>query len=172
MQCQRPGYRHALLLSSREFVRQMIEPVFQADRLQQVRRTPGGFFAANSRQVHRKGDIIQGRERGKKVEELEDESDLPAPQTRQRVIVESIQIDTIDQNRTFGGPVQPADDVQESRLSTARRSHDGDHLASCDVQRNALQGLYGAFGSVSLGQILRLNHMILLRPNVSATTNL
>jgi len=34
-----------------------------------------------------------------------------------------------------------------------------------------LQGLYGAFGSVSLGQILRLNHMILLHPTVSATTD-
>jgi len=67
----------------------------------------GQLLCRESRQVHRRATLskavsVESRLKNWKI------INLPALRRARRVIVESIQIDTVDQNRTFGGPVQPA----------------------------------------------------------------
>ena len=65
------------------------------------------------------------RERGQKIEELEDEADPVAPQHRQRLVVELRQVDAVDGHRPRRGPVHAPAQVQQGRLAASRRRRSG-----------------------------------------------
>ncbi len=64
------------------------------------------------------------------------------PELRQPVLVPVIDPQAVDDDLALVGLVQPGEDVQQRRLPTAGRTHQGDELAVGDVQVDAAQRAY------------------------------
>ena len=64
-------------------------------------------------------DVLQGSELGEQVVELEDETDLLVSELCQSLVVESVDLGAVDEQRALVGTVKGADDVQQCRFSGA-----------------------------------------------------
>ena len=73
------------------------------------------------------------------VEELKDEADLAAAQQRPGRLAELVDPAPAEMDLAGGGPVEPAEQVQQGRLAAARGPHDADELALGDRQVDAAQ---------------------------------
>src|ERR1019366_4330149 len=77
-------------------------------------------------------DVLNGGGSRKKVEALKDEADLGVADDGALVAVELGDIDTVEQVRPCGWPVQAAEDVHQRRLAGSRWTHDRQELATVD----------------------------------------
>src|SRR6185437_12261521 len=86
------------------------------------------------------GDVVQdGYARGQ-VELLEHEADPLGAQRRQPPVGEPGHVVPVDAYRPRRRPVERAHEVQQGRLSRARRADDADQFAVVDAQVDVAQG--------------------------------
>ena len=142
---ERTRDRHALLLPARELARAVLHAVFQAQPGEQC----GGACAALRRGhagVHgRHLDVAARRQVAQQVVALEDETEVAAPQRRERIGVERVRLAPGHAVAAAGGPVQAAQDVHQRGLARARLADDGNHLARTDVEVDVLEHGHRAF---------------------------
>src|SRR5579862_5034458 len=79
------GDRHALTLTTGEFIRQMLEPMTELHQIQQLPGTILDFLPRPLPQVQRQRHVLKTVQRGQQIEELENKSDFVAPDPRQVV---------------------------------------------------------------------------------------
>src|SRR5262249_16657163 len=91
----------------------------------------GGRFR-DATDFHRHRDVLVRSQRRNQVEELEDEADLLAAQSRQAVLVEPRDVHVVDEHRAGRGGREPGDQPEQGRLAAARRPDDGDEPAARD----------------------------------------
>ena len=72
---------------------------------------------------HGDDDVLQRREPGQEVVELEDEAEGPPPATGEPVVVEGARVLAVEDDPAVGGLVEQSHEVQERALSRARGSH-------------------------------------------------
>ena len=73
-------------------------------------------------------DIIQGIERRQEIIELEDEADVVPPEAGESGIAGGDQVDAVDAQLPPGGPVDPAQQVQQGGLAAAAGADDDDEF--------------------------------------------
>jgi hypothetical protein len=87
-------------------------------------------------------DVLEHVGARDEVEGLEDEADLLVADVGQRVVVETRDVDAVDQVAARSRHVEAADEVHHRRLARPRRSHDRDVLVVRDGERNAAERLH------------------------------
>jgi hypothetical protein len=107
-------------------------------------RAPIDFLAAESLPVEGQGHVLQAGERGQEVEELEDEADLVAPQAGKGIVGKADDRLAVEADLARGGAIQPADQVEERRLSGAGGPDDGDSRRGRSPDRRIQAQLPGA----------------------------
>ena len=93
----------------------------------------------------RDGDIALGRECGKQIEALENETDFVAAQFGAGRIGQRREVIAVDQNFAARRLGQPADHIKERRFAASRRPHDRDRFSRQDFEIHTAQGWYFHF---------------------------
>src|SRR6476661_2770146 len=83
---QGSGNRYALALAARKLVGQVLHPVAQIDQVEQLGGAVLHLFPGPATEMERQPDVLQAAQTGKQVEELENEADLVAAESRQVVV--------------------------------------------------------------------------------------
>src|SRR5260370_32858360 len=99
-----------------------------SERVQQLlrARARGGFLPPC--QLRRDEDVVEDAQVVQQVEELEDEADAGAAEPRQLCFAKTSERGATDTYRPGRGPIETGDEVEESRLAAAPRSHDRGEL--------------------------------------------
>ena len=84
-------------------------------------------------------DVVGDREVRDEIEELKDEADLAAAQQRPGRLAELVDPAPAEMDLAGGGPVEAAEQMQQSGLAAARGPHDADELALGDRQVDTAQ---------------------------------
>src|SRR4051794_7610925 len=114
---QRPGARHALLLTSRQLVRLVAQAIGQPERVDH--RVQPGLLDLPAGDVQRQGDVLQGGQGGHQVVGLEDEPDGVPAQPGQVVVVEQGEVHLPDPDLAGGRRVETCQAVHERGLAGA-----------------------------------------------------
>ena len=130
-------HRDALLLTARQLAGIMLEPMAEADGMQDVAGAGEGVLTAGEFQRH--GDVLQRRHGGDKVEILEHDAYVIAAEARQAVFVETGQIDPGGANGSAAGLFEPGDDHHHGRFPAARRADNAHCLAGFDPKIETTQ---------------------------------
>ena len=93
--------------------------------------------------VRRQGDVLGRRQRRDKVEGLEDEPHLVAPELRERFVLQMGQVLVPDPDRAGGGLVEAGHAVEEGGFARARGAHDGRVLAGSELHGHTAECLDG-----------------------------
>ena len=102
----------------------------------------------------RQGHVLVDVEQRNQVEELEDEARLLAPQAGRLRVAQAADHLAVEHDLAAGGPVEPAEQLEQRALAGAGRAHQGHELAAADLERDASQGLDLAVAEpVALGQV-------------------
>ena len=139
-----PGNGHPLHLAARHLAGALVQLVAQAHLFQGLRRPVPPLGPADPRQGQGQLDVAQHRLVGDQVVALEHKSyrvvavRIPVP------VLKGFGGAPVDDQIAVGILVQPADDVQQSGLATARRAQDGDELRAAELDADPLQGMDGA----------------------------
>ena len=131
------GHSDALLLAARQFGGLVRGAVAESHELQQFLGPFLGFLLRGAGDVGRNHDVLQSRELGEQLVELEDEAQVAVAEVGKGLLAEGGGVDTIDTYRTRVGAVEGADDLQQGGLSGAGRAYDADYLATVDVEVDA-----------------------------------
>src|SRR4051812_12472380 len=108
---ERARNRHPLLFTARKLRRIVMAASGQTDFLEQ-RQSPWSR-PFDLRNLHRHENILERGERGKQMEELEDEPDAAAPQFCQRILVECRDVDTVDDNAPGGRGIKTGNQSEQ-----------------------------------------------------------
>ena len=76
------------------------------------------------------------------MEGLEDEAHVVAPELGQTPFGEPVDPPVRQPQLTGGRPVEPTEEVEERRLPTAARAHDGHRLAAGDLEVDLVDGAH------------------------------
>src|SRR5258707_354166 len=79
------------------------------------------------------------RQRRQQVEELEDEADLVAADSREVVVGQPGERFAVDADLAGRGTVEAADQIEERRLAGAGRSDNREHLAARDREADGIE---------------------------------
>ena len=129
----------------------MVATVRQPNFVQQLPRARDGV--APTRDLHRHQDVLEGGQRRHEVEELEDEADLLAAQSRQFVFAEGGDVDAVDEDLARARGIEAGQQAQECGLAAARRTDDRHELAGRDRQIEWMQNRQGTAAAID-----RLRH--------------
>ena len=112
-------------------------------------------------------DHTQGRN---EIKRLKDEPDPPSSQQRQVQIPQPRQVLSIDPDVARCGRFDPSEDMEQRTLPRTAGPHDGNHLATADLQIDLSKGLnFHAFVDEVLGQVRRANDNV---TRISGSTQL
>ena len=117
------GQGNALLLAAGELVRIVAGAVGQADPGEVVEG--GGLRTADPAQLERHEDVLQGGERGEKLEALENETGGGIAQRGQAVLVQVAEVMSVQNDAAGGRTVQAGAESEQGGFATARGSDDG-----------------------------------------------
>ena len=92
------------------------------------------FLPRPAAQVQRQADVLEARQGRQQVEELEDESDLVAPDPGQVVVDNPATRLAVDADLAGGRVIEAADQIEQRRLAGSGRTDDRHHLASIDTK--------------------------------------
>ena len=131
--------RDTLLLASGKLLRIVVDPVPEAHEVQ------GGFdvftllFSRESRQEERELDILERRQDGKEVVELEYEPDVARPPPGEIRFTQERDVGPVDNHLSRVRAVDSRDQVQDRGFSRPRGTHQRQELACGDVDRNVAE---------------------------------
>ena len=130
---------HPLLLASGKLHRLVPELVLEPQHRGELAATPEPDGAVLLPQVDalRQTQVAFHRQRREQVESLEDEADPPPSELRPLGVIELREIVPLDAHASRRGRQEPAERVEEGRLPTARRTHDGHELPAPDPKVDA-----------------------------------
>ncbi|MBA2297469.1 MAG: ATP-binding cassette domain-containing protein [Actinobacteria bacterium] len=131
----------ALLLAARELGWAMAPAIGEPGRVEQLLEPLALDPGTGDRE--REGDVLLGGEHRQEVEELEDETDVPPAKPGQLVVLQGRDLHAVDLDRAARRPVEPGENVHESRLARAGRAHDGGQVTAGDLQRDTAERRYG-----------------------------
>src|SRR5262249_4876107 len=132
---QGPGHGHALTLSTGELVGPMASVVGEADLLEQG-QDPGAALVTPEPPLEEQGElhVLEDAQHADQVEALEDEADGVQAQPGELPLAQRGGVVTGDADRSSGGHVDAADEVQQGGLPGPRWAGDGDELTGVDVE--------------------------------------
>src|SRR5579859_420825 len=134
---------HPLLLSARELAGFVFAPVqesHQLERRSDLAFAPGGWHGGEQqRNLH----VAFRREGRHQVVELKDEADVSRAPASQLSPGQRVDAVARDDDGTAARLVEPADEIQQSRLPRSRWTHDGDELAFGNLQIEVLEDGHG-----------------------------
>ncbi len=87
----------------------------------------------------RQADVLLGAQHWEKVEELEDEADVLAPELGEVGVAEGCHVRPVNRDGARRRFVEGGEDVHQRRLPGARRAHYRCQLAASDVERHAAE---------------------------------
>ena len=119
----------------------MLRAVGEADDFQRNVHVLAPLRFRQPREQQRQLHVALGGQHGQEVIELEDEADVLRAPARQRRPAHAADVHAADLDRSLGGRVQPADQIQERRLAGARRPHQRQELAFGHIEIHAFQHL-------------------------------
>ena len=154
------GHSHALFLSAGEFVGLVVGPLGEIHELEQFFGAPLSLAMGCAGNVGWNHDVLDGRELGQQLVELEYETEMTVAEVGQFLLREGSGVDAVDTYGAAVGPVEGADDLQQGGLAGSTGADNADNFAFGDVQVNAFEYLQGA---EALGDILDGNHFFRLR---------
>ena len=128
---------HALLLATGKLSREVIAPVGKTNQFQ-------GFFRRHrvSCNLSDHSHILQRSQAGDEVIELEYEAHVVAAKVGQLPLTGASQVGAVIDHRSFSRRVQPAQNVEQGRFTTARCAEQHHELASVQLQVHAPQGMH------------------------------
>src|SRR5690349_17562920 len=100
----------------------MRDAMVQVYEVEQFARTLVDLAARPMTQMQRQPHILQTRQRREQIEELKDESDLLAPNGRQRVVVEPAQRLTVDRHASRRDAIEAAEQIEQRRFPRPGRA--------------------------------------------------
>src|ERR671939_211554 len=112
----------------------------ELDEIEQLARAFVDFLARPPAEVQRQADVLEARERRQQIEELEDESNLVAPHSRQLIVGETAERSAVDEDVAGSRAIEAADEIEERRLARAGGPDDRDHLAAWNADGHIAQG--------------------------------
>src|SRR5262249_49406060 len=117
----------ALLLAARELCRKMMRAVAESHASQQLGRSLGGSWLTAQLEGHLHVFLrCEGRDQLKR---LEDESNFLSADAGTSILVETREVDTIEDHRSARWGIESGEEAEERRLSAARRADDRDEGA-------------------------------------------
>ncbi len=143
---QGTGHRDPLLLAAGHRARAVLGAVSQSQVLEQGARPLARFGQGPAGDEHRHHHVLEGRELGQQVMELEDEPQGAVPELPQGVLVEREHVLPGHHHAPALRAVQAAEDMEERRLPHSRCAHDRDHLARGDGEVHPGQNRHIAGG--------------------------
>ena len=153
------GNGHTLLLASGKLVGLMVGTVGKFHELEQLQGTLTGLALTGTGYHGGYHDILECRELGQQLMELEDEADVLVTELAKLGAAEAEDILPPDENLSAIGLIQRAHNLQQRGLTGSAGAHDGHHLATLYLQVDATQYLQS---SETLGYILKTYHFISL----------
>ena len=127
---ERACQRGPLLLAAAELARAVVEPMRQADLVQPALRLLGGLALGLAGDERRHHHVLERRELGQQVVELEHEADGLVAKRRQGLRPHPADIVPREVDLAGRGGVERADEVQQRALPSARTPDDR-HLLPC-----------------------------------------
>ncbi len=129
--------RHALLFPARELRGEVVQPLaqpYQAQRLFRVERPLGDL----GDQRH----VLQCREAGNEVVELEHEAHVLAPEPRELLLGGAGQYVVQVVDLAAGGRIQTPEDIEQSRLAATGGAEQHHQLARIQIEIHLTQGMH------------------------------
>ena len=97
----------------------MREPGAQPDRLERLDGAPSALGLLHARVHERQLDVGECRRARDEVEALEDEPDLPVAHLGELLVIERLDVDTIEEVAAGARQVEAAEDVHQRALARA-----------------------------------------------------
>ena len=138
---QRPRDGHTLLLTAGELPRLVVAACREAHQVEQFAGAPLDLGTRPPADQPGDADVLEGRELGQQVVELEDEADPLVAEAREVAVAQGEGIAAVDLDAARVGTRQRADDLQQRGLARAAGPDDRDYLAVGDLERDAPQHL-------------------------------
>ena len=158
---QGPGDGHALLLAAGKLAGLMVAAPGETHHFQQLRGAAFDLRTGVLADQPRDADVLEGRELGQQVVELEHETDASVAESGQRLIAQRKNILPVDFDPSAVGPRKRTHDLQQRGLAGAAGTDDRNDLAPGDVERNAFQHFEVAEALVYIGNF---NHRSVFYP--------
>jgi hypothetical protein len=131
-QSARHGY--PLLLATGQFRRSVLDPLGQADLVQEIRCPLSGARTIDARNELGHHHVLKCREVAKKVMKLEYEADELISYASELLVAHSGQISTAECNTSGRREIEPPEHMQKRRLPCPARPHNRDRLSPVDYQ--------------------------------------
>ena len=135
------GQPDPLLLPAGQLGGPAVSALREPEQAQQVTHPAPDLLPRTTRQAHRDGYVLGGREIGQQVVArlLVEEPDRLAAEAQPLATPHGDEVVPRDPRGPGGGPVQPREHAQQGRLAAAGRTDDGDELTGGDGQVEPLQ---------------------------------
>ena len=149
---QRPGDGHPLLLAAGEVAGIAGQLALQIQKAHDLPEE--GLVLLLAVQTDGEDDVLIGSEVGDQVVILKDETDPLAAEDGEVLVPKVLQLEVVHLHGAAGGPVQPAQHVQQGGLAGAGGADDGHELPRLYGQGDVVQGLHQAgVLTILLGQV-------------------
>src|SRR5512143_26522 len=130
---------HALLLPARELPRVVVRAIRQAHDRERELDLLFPASPVHVREKEGKLDVLERREDGNEIVELEDEADVRASPFRERALAHRRDLPVADDDPARGGAVDARDEVQERGLARARGTHERHEIPLVDRERQVVE---------------------------------
>ena len=137
---ERAGQRHALLLAARELRGIVAEAVAEAHLFEFGSRA--FVRIARAGKLERRRDVFKRGHGRDQVKGLEDDADALAAKSRQGVFVQAAELDAVDLNFAFIGPLKAGHDHEQRRFARTGSPDYADRLALADCQSDVAQDMH------------------------------
>src|SRR5579885_2082574 len=133
------GNRNPLFFPTAQLQRIPVKPVSEPNKRQKLVCTvPGGGFG-NSQQIQGHHDIFSGCENWKQIICLKNETKLPKPQCGELLLIELLRRFSGHSHSTRCRLEEASEDMEQSRFSAPRRTHEEEHFAGIDLKSDVSQ---------------------------------
>ena len=140
---QRPGDREPLALAAGEDAGELVRLRPQPEQVEQAARSRLALAARAARDYGRQHHVLEDAHPLEQVEELEHETDVHPSNPSPFVFILARERMTGQDYVASGRRLNACNEVQEGGLSTARRTHDCDELASLQIETRATERAHG-----------------------------
>ena len=155
---QRSSDRHTLLLTARELRRQVLRSMGNPDLLERCHRTFAPVGAVTTCVHIGEHHVLDRCSVAEQVKSLEYEADVPSAEGGAFLVRELRRVDPVDVIGARRGPVEAAENVQQSGLAGAGRADDRHPFSAVDDEIDAAEGMNGRIAAIGPRQASQLDH--------------